>query len=292
MLLFAGEIQATMLHELYAEYSEVLLPNSVIILKQFGVLSTEYFASECYLTITANNLITIYSSINEIPSSTQNVEGDSFSSLPDSSNQVISLQNIRPSQIIRNIEELKTKQLLYHNKQPNNASNVSAIDLPSQNNQLAYKNKIDFKKYKQMHQYNSNIQLNKSNLEANEKEPFLLRNLAADSQLNLNTHQIGANQTREATTHVPNIFHETNRTAESTKFNLYSNRSQLHKETKSAEALLFEKPDSNKDNFLNFDTVKDMCSSQISIKDCQADHKAILENVFDGVDAEDLFEEF
>lgn len=52
-----GTIQGTILHSLYEEYSRYFTLESVLILKQFGVLSAHN--SYC-LTITPNNLLSIY----------------------------------------------------------------------------------------------------------------------------------------------------------------------------------------------------------------------------------------
>ncbi|RZC40931.1 DUF4539 and/or tRNA anti-codon domain containing protein [Asbolus verrucosus] len=52
-----GEIQGTIIHNLYEEYSSSLQVGSVIVLKHFGVLTTH---NNHYLTITLKNLVTIY----------------------------------------------------------------------------------------------------------------------------------------------------------------------------------------------------------------------------------------
>ncbi|GLV38228.1 hypothetical protein CBL_12874 [Carabus blaptoides fortunei] len=53
-----GEIQATLIHELWEEYGEQLHTGAVILLRQVGVLST---AKQHYLAVTSNNLFAIYS---------------------------------------------------------------------------------------------------------------------------------------------------------------------------------------------------------------------------------------
>ncbi|CAH0549352.1 unnamed protein product [Brassicogethes aeneus] len=55
----SGSIQGTILNNLYEEYSDFLTVGSVVILKQFGVLTTG--ENNNYLTITTNNLLTLYS---------------------------------------------------------------------------------------------------------------------------------------------------------------------------------------------------------------------------------------
>jgi hypothetical protein len=54
-----GEIQGTIIHNLYEEYSSSLVVGSVVVLKQFSVL-TAGANNNHYLTITSNNLVTIY----------------------------------------------------------------------------------------------------------------------------------------------------------------------------------------------------------------------------------------
>ncbi|KAJ3651414.1 hypothetical protein Zmor_017458 [Zophobas morio] len=60
----SGEIQGTIIHSLYEEYSSNLVAGSVIVLRQCGVLTTSY-SNNHYLTITPKNLVTIYSKNND-----------------------------------------------------------------------------------------------------------------------------------------------------------------------------------------------------------------------------------
>ncbi|EFA08468.2 homologous recombination OB-fold protein [Tribolium castaneum] len=55
-----GEIQGSIIHNLFEEYSEFLVADSVIVLRQFSVITTS--SGNHYLTITPNNLVAIYSS--------------------------------------------------------------------------------------------------------------------------------------------------------------------------------------------------------------------------------------
>lgn len=53
-----GEIQGTIIHSLYEEYSKCLTLNSVIVLRQCSVITS--CSNNHYLTITCNNLVAIY----------------------------------------------------------------------------------------------------------------------------------------------------------------------------------------------------------------------------------------
>lgn len=85
------EIHATLLHEVWDEYYEFLIPGSVVVLKQVGVLST---LKKQYLAITSNNLLTIYSE-HECEES-GNIE-----------NRVTKVQQFTVADVIKTIEEVK-----------------------------------------------------------------------------------------------------------------------------------------------------------------------------------------
>ncbi|KAJ8933781.1 hypothetical protein NQ314_013817 [Rhamnusium bicolor] len=81
-----GDIQGTILHSLYEEYSNFFTVGSVLVLKQFGVLSAGY-NNHC-LTITPNNLLTIYHL--EV---SKKLPEDSKDLLSENNNRTIGLNN-------------------------------------------------------------------------------------------------------------------------------------------------------------------------------------------------------
>lgn len=58
-----GEVHGTLHREVWEQYGGQLLPGSVLVLRQVGVLSTGITARRHYLNVTCNNIISIYSNI-------------------------------------------------------------------------------------------------------------------------------------------------------------------------------------------------------------------------------------
>ncbi|KAK9872057.1 hypothetical protein WA026_015305 [Henosepilachna vigintioctopunctata] len=90
-----GTIQGTILHKLYEEYCNELTVGSVIVLKEIGVLDTGS-KNEPYLTITSNNLISIYPTACKFGSTTDILEKELYK---------INVQNISASELCNNIKE-------------------------------------------------------------------------------------------------------------------------------------------------------------------------------------------
>ncbi|KAL3271483.1 hypothetical protein HHI36_021966 [Cryptolaemus montrouzieri] len=113
-----GTIQGTILHNLYEEYSSDLSVGSVIVLKDISVLNTGS-NNEPYLTITPNNLISIYTS-NQKSGNSQN------SSSQNSNTHIykVCVQSISAGEILSNINELKR---LYKLEIDNSKRNIQRI---------------------------------------------------------------------------------------------------------------------------------------------------------------------
>lgn len=108
-------------HDLYEEYMNELVEGSVIILKQFGVLTTD--GSKHYITITTNNLMAIYSDDKTENSVTIN-----------------KLQQFSIGDILRNIEEVKSRHNLVFMEQ--NLNPVTNSSTKFQNNRMQNQNHI------------------------------------------------------------------------------------------------------------------------------------------------------
>ncbi|XP_049817032.1 uncharacterized protein LOC109598214 isoform X2 [Aethina tumida] len=118
----SGSIQGTILSTLYEEYAEFLLVGAVLVLKNFGVLTTGK-NTNIHLTITPNNLLTIYSNLTNDcyeqyvkktvvqmfksediwksyikPKISTEIKKTNFNSLYNKSNSVVKLVNNKPKQ--------------------------------------------------------------------------------------------------------------------------------------------------------------------------------------------------
>lgn len=102
-LCFPGDIRGSILYSLYEEYSSYFRIGSVLVLKQFGVLSAGY-NNHC-LTITPNNLISIYCL--ETPRKLPNEDIDNIygeSSSEDSVKKIL-IQDCNVEQILKKYNE-------------------------------------------------------------------------------------------------------------------------------------------------------------------------------------------
>ncbi|KAF2881894.1 hypothetical protein ILUMI_24275 [Ignelater luminosus] len=237
-----GQIHGTIIYDLYEEYVNELKVGSVIVLKQFGVLTTDH-GCNVYITITPNNLVAIYSNDTNCIENISKVN-------------VTTIQEFSVDDFIKNINEVKmsAKKMKYSLSSGENNLNIKPSVQKSQI-QHVNNNKCSTP-IKSWSSSDVTVKCNDRNIQ-NVSTP---RNIVFPSQITT-SNNINSNS--------------------KTKFNFKAFKSNNIKTTE----LVSENKDMASKNLTK--------NTQISIvANDNEENIMILENVFNGIDADLLFEDF
>lgn len=328
-----GEIQGTINHDLYKQFSSDLTINSVIVLKQIGVLTTP--GPKHYLNITANNLVKIYSlhqlELSENINLQRTVQGieNTYSQtceqnqgeryLENSELITIDIQNFNIKDFLKSLDDIKSQ---HKARIQNINSSRERINLNFQ--------RVNFGDMKTNVYENNNannfgiVKYNKSTVELGSKpneigntskQKFNFKNVGHNNSASVNTSttnnyrrdientEVGSNnlqlyQKSQQSIVQTNIFEDN----VDIDFDEIDKKLEVDLQGLSKEKLLGQKrkrsdevPDDCPETFkqpLACDNENQIQCSQITISDCDSKYKDILEDVFDGLDADAVFGSF
>ncbi|XP_044763433.1 uncharacterized protein LOC123320243 [Coccinella septempunctata] len=246
-----GTIQGTILHNLYEEHSGCLTIGSVIVLKDIGVLNTGP-NEEPYLTITKNNLVSIYSNKKRTSDGSSQVDREILKTV---------LQNLPANEILNRIKETKRLQNM---KLVNGCKTMQAISL--KNSELRGPTNLSDSFRKVVQNVKSSSCSETPNLSV------------------LRIKSIGSDKSIKSKENVSNCRSSKENENINELMNFFDSQEGI-------EEFFNEEPNycsTQKENV-------NKCSKEVEVASCSSENQEnskIFEDVFDGVDASALFDEF